>query len=34
MYGALEVNAMIKKGVSKKEALNTFMQRVLGSIDT
>lgn len=33
MYGALEVNKMIKDGTDKKEALNTFMQRVLGSID-
>ncbi|HXJ97252.1 MAG TPA: hypothetical protein VNJ50_00260 [Gelidibacter sp.] len=33
MYGALEVNKMVKEGSSKKEALNTFMSRVLGSID-
>ncbi len=33
MYGALEVDKMIKSGISKKEALNNFMQRVLGSID-
>ena len=33
MYGALEVNAEVKKGVPKKEALNGFMKRVLGSID-
>ncbi|MFP9115389.1 DUF6952 family protein [Flavobacterium sp. RHBU_3] len=33
MYGALEVNKLIKGGMSKKEALNNFMQRVLGSID-
>lgn len=33
MYGAIEVNKMIKDGMSKKEALNTFMQRVLGAID-
>ena len=33
LYGALEVDKMIKEGVSKKEALNNFMQRVLGSID-
>lgn len=33
MYGAIEVNKMIKDGTSKKEALNTFMKRVLGSID-
>ena len=33
MYGALEVHKMIKEGSQKKEALNTFMKRVLGSID-
>jgi hypothetical protein len=33
MYGALEVNKMIKQGKDKKEALNDFMKRVLGSID-
>ena len=33
MYGAIEVNIMIKGGMSKKEALNTFMQRVMGAID-
>jgi len=33
MYGALEVHKEIKKGVPKKEALNAFMKRVLGSID-
>jgi hypothetical protein len=33
MYGALEVHKMIKTGTDKKEALNTFMKRVLGSID-
>ena len=33
MYGALEVNKMTKSGTPKKEALNTFMSRVLGSID-
>jgi hypothetical protein len=33
MYGALEVHKMIKDGMDKKEALNTFMKRVLGSID-
>ena len=33
MYGALEVDKMIKGGAPKKEALNTFMKRVLGSID-
>ncbi len=33
MYGALEVQKMIKGGMDKKEALNAFMKRVLGSID-
>ena len=33
MYGALEVHKMIKDGAQKKEALNTFMQRVMGAID-
>ncbi|MGX7666264.1 DUF6952 family protein [Flavobacterium pedocola] len=33
MYGALEVHKMVKEGTDKKEALNAFMQRVLGSID-
>lgn len=32
MSGALEVNKKIKDGVDKKEALNGFMQRVLGTI--
>ena len=33
LYGALEVNKMVKTGTAKKEALNAFMQRVLGAID-
>ena len=33
MYGALEVHKSILNGMEKKEALNSFMQRVLGSID-
>ena len=33
MYGALEVHSEIKKGTPKKEALNGFMKRVMGSID-
>ena len=33
MYGALEVQKLIKEGIPQKEALNTFMKRVLGSID-
>lgn len=33
MYGAIEVDKLIKEGASKKDALNNFMSRVLGSID-
>lgn len=33
MQGALEVRELIKDGKSEKEALNTFMKRVTGSID-
>lgn len=33
MYGAVEVDKLIKDGTPKKEALNGFMQRVLGAID-
>ncbi|WP_134089613.1 hypothetical protein [Olivibacter sp. XZL3] len=34
MYGAVEVNKLVQEqGMDKKEALNTFMKRVLGSID-
>lgn len=34
MYGAIEVNKLIKEeNLSQKEALNSFMKRVLGSID-
>ena len=33
MYGAIEVNTLVKNGTPKKEALNGFMKRVLGSID-
>lgn len=33
MYGAIEVDKMVKNGTPKKEALNNFMKRVLGSID-
>ena len=32
MYGAIEVQKEISKGTSKKDALNGFMTRVLGSI--
>lgn len=34
MYGALEVDKMIKGGMDKKEALNGFMMRVLATIDS
>ena len=33
MYGALEVHRAVRSGTPKKEALNAFMGRVLGSID-
>lgn len=33
MYGAIEVHKMMDAGMEKKEALNGFMMRVLGSID-
>ena len=33
MYGAIEVSEMVKNGTPQKEALNSFMKRVLGSID-
>ncbi|MEY8848658.1 hypothetical protein AB9K26_07570 [Psychroserpens sp. XS_ASV72] len=33
MYGALEVHKMMREGQPKKDALNAFMQRVMGSID-
>lgn len=33
LYGAVEVDKMIKEGIPKKEALNAFMKRVLGAID-
>jgi hypothetical protein len=34
MYGAIEVDKLIKEqGMAPKEALNAFMQRVLGAID-
>jgi hypothetical protein len=34
MYGAIEVSEMVKKGTPQKEALNSFMKRVLGSVDS
>ena len=33
MYGAIEVKKMIDEGLPKKDAVNSFMKRVLGSID-
>jgi hypothetical protein len=33
LYGSLEVQKSIQNGESKKDALNGFMKRVLGSID-
>ena len=33
MYGAIEVHKMVKEGTEKKVALNSFMERVMGSID-
>ncbi|MBL6867367.1 MAG: hypothetical protein ISQ96_02685, partial [Cryomorphaceae bacterium] len=33
LYGSLEVNKEITNGTSKKDALNGFMKRVLGSIN-
>jgi hypothetical protein len=34
LYGALEVEKMIQEGMPKKDALNAFMKRVQGSIDS
>jgi hypothetical protein len=31
--GALEVHASVKSGVAERDALNTFGQKVMGSID-
>ncbi len=33
LYGAIEVDKMVSTGMSKKDALNSFMKRVVGSID-
>ncbi|MEM6642572.1 MAG: hypothetical protein AAF616_06305 [Bacteroidota bacterium] len=33
LYGAVEVNTAIQAGEAKKDALNGFMKRVMGSID-
>ena len=34
LYGAVEVQKEIDRGVERKEALNGFMKRVQGSIDS
>jgi len=34
MLGSIEVSKMIKEGSSEKDALNNFMKRVMGSIDS
>ncbi len=34
MYGALEVSKSMKTGMPKKDALNGFMSRVMGAIDS
>ena len=34
LYGSLEVHKMVKNGMPQNDALNSFMKRVLGSIDT
>jgi hypothetical protein len=33
MYGAVEVQNMVKEGMPLRDALNTFMKRVTSSID-
>ena len=33
MYGALEVQKLMKTGQTEKDALNGFMKRVMGTID-
>ena len=33
LYGALEVHNDIRSGMAEKEALNSFMTRVMGAID-
>jgi len=34
MFGAMEVQNLMREGKSEKDALNEFMKRVMGSIDT
>jgi hypothetical protein len=33
LYGTLEVNQLVKDGMEKKAALNSFMKRVTSAID-
>ncbi|MGN6193838.1 MAG: DUF6952 family protein [Ginsengibacter sp.] len=33
MCGAVEVHQLISEGLSQKDALNSFMKKVMGSID-
>jgi len=33
MCGAIEVKQLIENGLSEKDALNSFMKKVMGSID-
>lgn len=33
MYGALEVENLVRGGMTQKDALNAFMKRVMNSID-
>ena len=33
LYGAVEVQKAIDSGIPQKEALNSFMKRVMGAID-
>ncbi len=33
LSGAIEMKKMVANGMTEKEAANTFMQRVIGSID-
>lgn len=33
MCGAVEVHLLVSEGLTEKDALNTFMKKVMGSID-
>ena len=33
LYAAVEVDKLVKEGQAPKDAINAFMQRVMGSID-